>query len=90
MSTATNLTFHTNTERSYVSNVFGAARALLAALLAVKPRHPAVIAAAAAKKAAAAERSKMRDIKDLYELANSCATVSPSMAGELRHLASRG
>ncbi|MBB3119884.1 hypothetical protein [Pseudoduganella violacea] len=84
MSTATNITFNTYQDRSYVANVAHAARNLLRALFAVQP------ARAAAAKDEMISRDLARDRAALLSMARDFEAFSPSQAAELRYLASRG
>jgi hypothetical protein len=80
MTTASNLTFSNHNETSYFANVGRAARGLIVALLAHKPRPVAVVA----------QRNKQQDLRTLFEMASSQESLSPNLAAELRFMASRG
>lgn len=84
MSTATLTSSASTNGLSYGQNVGRAARALLAALLAVSPRSPA---AQASSKAVPENREA--SILHLYRLAASYDSVMPNLAQELRAIASR-
>lgn len=73
---------------SYASNVAAAARGLLAALFAVKPR-PAALALDVAD-ADISQRSKQASSSWLNSLAQECELYSPNLSAELRFMASRG
>ena len=64
---------------NYAANVSRAARALVHALFAVKPRV-----------ATSASRVTARDLYRLYGMANKCESVMPNLAQELRFIAARG
>jgi hypothetical protein len=68
---------------SYTQNVGRAARALLAALLAVNARP-----ATPAKRAL--DRDRELSLRELYRLAAGYDSVMPNLAQELRYIASRG
>lgn len=76
MSTASNLTFNSYNETSYITNVGRAARGLIAALLAQKPA------------AAPVQRSKPQ--ATLFELASRPDANMPNLMNELHFMASRG
>lgn len=80
MTTASNLTFNQHNETSYFANVGRAARGLMVALLARKPRPAAVVS----------QRSKQQDLRTLFEMASSQESLSPNLAAELRIMAARG
>jgi hypothetical protein len=69
---------HIEAAPSYATNVGRAFRTLLAALLAVKPEQ------------AASPRARMRDQLAVFRLAKQYEDFSPSLAAELRFIASRG
>ncbi|WP_374362141.1 hypothetical protein [Pseudoduganella danionis] len=74
------LTYTEFSDTSYLSNVAAAARQLLAALLAVKPRSAAV------------ETVVEQPVSNawLHSLAQDCERHSPNLSAELRFMASRG
>ncbi|RJF99341.1 hypothetical protein [Noviherbaspirillum saxi] len=81
MSTATyTSSAHTSAGLSYTENLGRAARAFLAALLAVTP---GVKAAPAAK-----SKRDVGSVAELYRLAGGYDSIQPSLAQELRALAS--
>ncbi len=75
------LTYTEFATAGYLSNVAAAARQLLAALLAVKPR-------AAAPAVTVIEQPVSRSW--LHALAEDCERHSPNLSAELRFMASRG
>lgn len=85
MSTAhSNLTYHDDTGTGYAGNVASAARALLAALFAVRPEAAAQAAEAEARRASAATSTYLARMADDYE------HIAPNLSAELRFMASRG
>jgi len=84
MSASNNLTYTDFATPGYASNVAAAARQLVAALFAVKPR-PAVVA-----DDVVSPRQKASSAAWLNSMANDCERHSPSLSAELRFLASRG
>ena len=84
MSATNNLTYNDFATPSYASNVAAAARQLVAALFAVKPR-PAVVA-----DEVVSQRQMEASASWLNRLANDCERHSPNLSAELRYMASRG
>ena len=84
MSASNNLTYNDFATPSYASNVAAAARQLVAALFAVKPR-PAVAA-----DEVVSQRQQESSADWLNSLANDCERHSPNLSAELRYMASRG
>jgi hypothetical protein len=84
MSTSNNLTYTDFATHSYAGNVVAAARQLVAALFAVKPR-PAVAA-----DEVVSTRQKATSAALLNSMANDWERHSPNLSAELRFLASRG
>ncbi|WP_332855026.1 hypothetical protein [Duganella sp. S19_KUP01_CR8] len=84
MSAANNLIYIDLTTTRYASNVVAAARQLIAALFAVKPR-PAVVA-----DEDVSQRQMEASASWLNRLANDCERHSPNLSAELRYMASRG
>lgn len=72
---------------SYAQNVGRAARALLAAVLAVGSRPAAV--AAPAQRAEQTTRERQVSLYQLYRLAGQYDSVMPNLAQELRSIAAR-
>lgn len=85
MSASNNLTYNDFATPSYASNVAAAARQLVAALFAVKPR-PAVVVA----DEVVSQRQMEASASWLNSLANDCERHSPNLSAELRYMASRG
>ncbi|GJJ02677.1 hypothetical protein RugamoR64_32150 [Duganella rhizosphaerae] len=85
MSASNNLTYNDFATPSYASNVANAARQLVAALFAVKPR-PAVVVA----DEVVSQRQIEASSSWLNRLANDCERHSPNLSAELRYMASRG
>lgn len=86
MSTAT---LHTTaTLRTYFADVGNAARAFAAALFAAQERQ--FVAQEVVAKPATSERSRARTHMKLIRMANEYQDMQPSLAAELRQLASRG
>lgn len=85
---AVNLSDRTNFAGTYASNVGLAARAFLAALLAVKPRRS--VEAATLRKEAASARTKTPGMLARYRMANQYDSVMPNLYAEMCFLASRG
>jgi hypothetical protein len=89
MSTITvNLSDRAHVANTYASNVGSAARAFLAALLAVKPHQSAEVAAV--RKKVASARTKTPGMLALYRMANQYDSVMPNFYSEMCFLASRG
>jgi hypothetical protein len=80
MSAMTHLSYHEYDTSSYAGNVATAARGLLKALFAVKPRQAAVVS----------ERDKESFRTLLQRLAADYDRHSPALSAELRFMASRG
>lgn len=76
---------HVEVHDGYAHNVSRAARALIAAVLAVNPAAPE----AAVAKPSISERRRAKSVFELYRLAGSYDTVSPNLAAELRFIAAR-
>jgi hypothetical protein len=76
----TTLTYDSCAESSYFANIGCAARNLLAALLARKPKQTAEVS----------QRSKLKDTQTLFQMADQYQAFSPNLASELRFMASRG
>jgi hypothetical protein len=73
----------TNAGYSYVENVFRAAFALIAAILAVTPFQSNANTA----KPAASDYADTQTRAELYRLAREVESISPNQAAELRYLA---
>ncbi|MBV6321721.1 hypothetical protein [Duganella violaceipulchra] len=84
MSATNNLIYIDLTTTRYASNVAAAARQLIAALFAVKPR-PAVAA-----EEVVSQRQMEASASWMNRLANDCERHSPNLSAELRYMASRG
>ncbi|MQA22905.1 hypothetical protein [Rugamonas rivuli] len=84
MSATNNLIYIDLTSTRYASNVAAAARQLIAALFAVKPR-PAVVA-----EEVVTPRQQESAASWLNSMANDCERHSPNLSAELRYMASRG
>lgn len=69
----------------YIANVSAAARGLLQAVFAVKPR-----AAATAAEQVVSQRNTEASVSWLKRLADDCERHSPSLSAELHFMASRG
>lgn len=76
----TTLTYDTCAESSYFSNIGCAARNLMAAVLARKPKQTAEVS----------QRSKLKNLEMLFQMADQHQAFSPNLAAELRFMASRG
>jgi hypothetical protein len=76
----TTLTYDSCAESSYFANIGCAARNLLAALLAREPKPAADVS----------QRSKLKDMQSLFQMADQYQAFSPNLAAELRFMASRG
>ncbi|CUI07654.1 hypothetical protein LXA47_27770 [Massilia sp. P8910] len=74
--------------RHYLADVSNAARAFAAALFAAQERQ--FIAQEVAVKPAQNDRARMRSHRKLLVMANAYQHMHPSLAAELRNLASRG
>lgn len=74
--------------RHYLTDVSNAARAFAAALFAAQERQ--FVAQEVAVKPTHDERARMRSALDLIVMANACQSMHPSLAAEMRNLASRG
>ncbi len=86
MSTAT---FHsTHTLRHYFADFINAARSFASALFAAQERQ--FVAQEVSAKAPASERARARTHMKLIRMANDYQDMQPSLAAELRQLASRG
>lgn len=86
MSTAT---LHTTaTLRTYFADVSNAARAFAAALFAAQERQ--FVAQEVVARPATSERSRASTHMKLIRMANEYQDMQPSLAAELRQLASRG
>lgn len=72
-------------DNSYTGNLAQAARALVAALLAVDPARQQD----AQPEAAVSSRDNIASVKELYSLAQQFDAVMPNQAAELRYLAGR-
>jgi hypothetical protein len=77
-----------DTLRNYFADVSNAARAFSAALFAAQERQ--YVAQVVVKKAAPSERTLRKGRTHLFSMARKYEDHSPSMASELRNLASRG
>jgi len=86
MSTAT--IHSTDTLRSYFADVSNAARAFAAALFAAQERQ--FVAQEVMARPPVSERSRARTHMKLIRMANEYQDMQPSLAAELRQLASRG
>lgn len=85
----TSATIHTtDTLRSYFADVSNAARAFAAALFAAQERQ--FVATEVMSKPSISERSRARTHMKLIRMANEYQDMQPSLAAELRQLASRG
>ena len=73
---------------SYGENLGRAARAFLAALLAVEPAKQASKQVAASK-GRLPERDRLKGVEELYSLAKQFDSIMPNQAAELRYLAGR-
>lgn len=95
-SVATTFNTASSPVQGYLISVGGAARALLAALLAVKPyqelaqKEAGVISKAKNAVAKFSPRQRARDIAALYAEANRYESTMPNLSAELRFMASRG
>jgi hypothetical protein len=88
-----NLATYPNTQSgaSYGRNLAEAARAFVAALLAIQPAKPqSVEAESVDAQFQAPSRARAISLRKLYQLAASHDTVNPSLAAELRSIAARG
>lgn len=85
---AVNLSDRAHSANTYASNVDLAARAFLAALLAVKPHQSAEVAAV--HKDVASARTKTPGMLARYRMANQYDSVMPNLYAEMCFLASRG
>ncbi|MDC8759204.1 hypothetical protein [Janthinobacterium fluminis] len=96
MSSVATFPTQANNSAGYLSKVGAAARALLAALLAVKPYQELAVKEAGATslsarvKAKFSPRERARDIAALYAEANRYESTMPNLSAELRFMASRG
>ncbi len=86
MTTATIYT--TDTLRSYFADVRNAARAFAAALFAAQERQ--FVVQEVMTRPAPSERARARTHMKLIRMANEYQDMQPSLAAELRQLASRG
>jgi hypothetical protein len=85
----TTATYHsTATLRSYLHDAAKAARVFAKALFAAQERQ--FVAQEIMDKPAASERSRVRNHMKLIAMANQYQDMQPSLAAELRQLASRG
>jgi len=85
----TTATFHTtHSLRHYLTDVSNAARAFAAALFAAQERQ--FVAQEIMTKPPASERARARTHMKLIRMANDYQDMQPSLAAELRQLASRG
>ena len=85
----TTATFHTtHSLRHYFADVSNAARAFAAALFAAQQRQ--FVAQEVMVKPPVSERSRARTHMKLIRMANDYQDMQPSLAAELRELASRG
>ena len=85
----TTATFQSNdTLRHYFADVSRAARALAAALFAAQERQ--YVAQEVAEADVMSPRALHKTRTHLFALARNCEHTSPSLAAELRNLASRG
>jgi hypothetical protein len=85
----TTATIHsTDTLRSYFADVSNAARAFAAALFAAQERQ--FVAQEVMTRPPVSERSRARTHMKLIRMANEYQDMQPSLAAELRQLASRG
>jgi len=83
------VTLHTTDSlRSYFADVSNAARAFAAALFAAQERQ--FVAQEVMAKPPVSERSRARTYMKLIRMANDYQDMQPSLAAELRQLASRG
>lgn len=72
---------------SYVQNLGAAARAFIAALLAVEPRQAVD---GEVRESAAMLRARAKDVAMVNRMADRYQSMSPNLAAELRFMASRG
>lgn len=84
MSAATFASSASSVNLSYGQNVGRAARALLAALLAIPSRSNAAVA-----EKTMSERERRESVFGLYRLASTYDSVMPNLAQELRAIANR-
>jgi alpha-beta hydrolase superfamily lysophospholipase len=84
---AIDLPSHAGVMHTYANRVGIAARAFLAALLAVEPRQPVE---GEVRETAASRRAKVKNIMMLNRMAEQYDSVSPNFSAELRFFASRG
>jgi hypothetical protein len=76
----TTLTYDSCAESSYFANIGCAARNLLAALPARQPKPAAEVS----------QRSKLKNLEMMFQMADQYQAFSPNLAAELRFMASRG
>jgi hypothetical protein len=88
MSSATYIQPTNHGFRHYLTDVSNAARAFAAALFAAQERQ--FIAQEVTVKPTLSERARLRSHRKLIVMANAYQHMHPSLAAELRNLASRG